>query len=170
MFQGLSQGATISVLYRNEPRVADGRVVAVSTHIPAYNPNQPMAMLNGPVTDLTVQIGSDTVPFVGLPANGVTANFPDKGMFIAIDKNAVLREVESMKTASQQIIDQLPAHQKMVTECESLLLQLQPERQKEAKQEREIEILKSQLEAMNTKFSELVGLLHANLGNKQKDK
>ena len=37
MFQSLSQGAILSVLYKNEPRVAEGKVVAVNTHMPTYN-------------------------------------------------------------------------------------------------------------------------------------
>lgn len=165
MFQSLSQGVVIPILYKNEPRVVDGKVLSVNTHMPTYNPNQPMAMLNGPVTDITVQVGSDTIPFAGLPANGVVANFPDKGLFIATDKAAVLRELESMSAASKQILDQVPAHKKMVEDCEALLLQLQPEKKKEVQQAQEIENLKTQLAAMDGKFDKLVGLLSAKLGD-----
>ena len=164
MFQSLSQGAILSVLYKNEPRVAEGKVVAVNTHMPTYNPNQPMAMLNGPVTDITVQVGNDTIPFAGLPANGVVANFPDKGLFIATDKAAVLHEIEAMAVASRQALEQVPAHQKMVESCESLLLELQPEKRKEAQQAQEIESLKTQLGAMSAKFDKLAELLSAKLG------
>lgn len=165
MFQSLSQGVVIPILYKNEPRVVDGKVLSVNTHMPTYNPNQPMAMLNGPVTDITVQVGSDTIPFAGLPANGVVANFPDKGLFIATDKAAVLRELEAMSAASKQILDQVPAHKKMVEDCEALLLQLQPEKKKEVQQAQEIENLKTQLAAMDGKFDKLVGLLSAKLGD-----
>lgn len=161
MFQGLTQGAIIPILYKNEPRVADGKVMAVNTHMPTYNPNQPMALLNGPVTDITVQVGNDTIPFAGLPANGVVANFPDKGLFISTDRAAILREIESMASASKQVLEQVPAHQKMVKDCETLLIQLQPEKQKEAQQAQEIESLKTQLSEMNGKFDKLVELLSA---------
>lgn len=161
MFQGLQQGALISILYKNEPRVADGKILSVNTHMPMYNPSQPMAILNGPVTDITVQVGNDTIPFAGLPANGVVANFPDKGLFIATDKMAVLREIESMVAASKQVLEQVPAHKKLVSDCEALLLQLQPEKQKEAQQAQEIESLKTQLSTMNEKFDKLVDMLSA---------
>ena len=164
MFQSLSQGAIISVLYKNEPRVADGKVLSVNTHMPAYNPNQPMAMLNGPVSDVTVQIGNETIPFVGLPANGVVANFPDKGLFIATDKASILHEVEAMASASRQALEQVPAHQKMVENCEALLLELQPEKRKEAQQAQEIESLKTQLGTMSAKFDKMVEMLSAKLG------
>ena len=150
MFQSLSQGSIIPILFKNEPRVADGKVLSVSTHMPIYNPNQPMAMLNGPVT--------------GLPANGVMANFPDKGYFLATDKAAVIHEIESMMSVSKQALEQIPVHQKMVHDCEALLLSLQPEKQKEAQQAQEIESLKTQLKDMNGKFDQMVQMLSAKLG------
>ena len=169
MFQSLTQGVTIPVLLKNVPKVVDGKVVSVNTHMPVYNPTQPMAVLNGPVTDITVQVENETVPFAGLPANGIMANFPDKGYFIATDKSAILREVESMQTASRQALEQMPAHQKMVKDCDALLLSLQPEKQKEAKQAQEIESLKSQLADMGDKFDRLMDMLSVNLGTPKKE-
>lgn len=169
MFQSLTQGITIPVLLKNVPKVVDGKVLSVSTHFPTYNPSQPMAVLNGPVTDITVQVENETVPFKGLPANGIMANFPDKGYFIATDKSAVLREVESMQAASRQALEQVPAHQKMVKDCDTLLLSLQPEKQKEARQAQEIESLKSQVAAMDNKFDKLMDMLSVNLGAVKKE-
>ena len=102
-------------------------------------------MMNGPVTDITVQVGSDTIPFVGLPANGVVANFPDKGYFISTDRAAILREIESMIAASKQILESVPAHQKLVSDCEALLLELNPEKKKEAEQAKEMTELKNEI-------------------------
>ena len=141
----MTQGATISVLYRNIPRVADGKVVAVNTHLPQFNPQQPMAMMNGPVTDITVQIGNETIPFAGLPANGVVANFPDKGIFIATERAAVLREIEAMAAASKQILESVPSHQKMVQDCEALLIELNPDRKKEAQQAQEMNAMRGEI-------------------------
>ena len=162
MFQSLSQGSSLPVLYKNIPRVADGKVVSVNTHMPQYNPSQPMAMLGGPVTDITVQVGNETIPFVGLPANGVVANFPEKGLFIATDRAAVLREIETMAQTSKQVLESVPAHQKMVRDCEALLLELNPERKKEAMQAQEISEMRNEL-------AELRKLLSATLGQPKKE-
>lgn len=165
MFQGLSQGAIIPILFKNEPRVADGKILSVNTHMPVYNPGQPMGILNGPVTDITVQVGNDTIPFAGLPANGVVANFPDRGIFLATDKSAVLREIESMLSASKQAIEQMPAHQRMVKSCEDLILQLNPDLKKEAQQAKDIESLREKMSEMGSKFDKIMELLSAkNLG------
>lgn len=162
MFQGLTQGATIPVLYKNIPRVADGRVISVNTHMPTYNPQQPMALMNGPVTDITLQVDNETIPFAGLPANGVVANFPEKGLFLATDRSAILREIEAMASASRQVLASVPDHQKMVSACEDLILQLNPERKKEAQQAQELSDLRGQV-------AELKSMLSAFLGTKQKE-
>lgn len=102
-------------------------------------------MMNGPVTDITVQVGNDTIPFVGLPANGVVANFPDKGYFIATDKTAVLREIESMIASSKQVLESVPDHERLVSSCEALLLELNPEKKKEAEQAKEMTDLRNEI-------------------------
>ena len=79
MFQALTQGATLYVLYKNEPRMEKGRIVSVNTHLPQFNPSQPQAMFGGMVTDLTVSVGNETIPFAGLPATASVANFADDG-------------------------------------------------------------------------------------------
>ncbi len=161
MFQNLTQGSIITILYKNVPRVVDGRIISVNTHMPQFNPQQPMAMMNGPVTDISVQAGNDTIPFAGLPASGVVANFPDKGLFIATDRSAVVREVESMAAASKQVLESVPAHQKMVSDCEALLIDLNPERKKEAIQTQE-------MSAMRDEIAELKELLLASLKHSKK--
>jgi len=168
MFQNLSQGAPVYVLYKNIPRVANGKVLSANTHIPTYNPSQPMAMLNGPVTDLSVQVDNETIPFSALPANAILANFADKGVLITEDKSVIVREVEAMAQASRQALEQVPTHEKMIKACEGLLVELQPERQKEAQQAQQIASLESRLAEMNGKFDELVGMLAGRLGNNQK--
>jgi len=164
MFQGLSQGSIITIFYRNIPRVSDGKVISVNTHMPVYSPTQPMAVLNGPVTDLTVQVGNETIPFVGLPANGITANFPEKNLFISTDRTAIIREVEAQKAASKQALEQVPANQKMYQECDNILMQLTPERQREAQQTKDLESMKTRLDEMGNKFNAMFELITEKLG------
>lgn len=147
------QGAEVSIFYRNVPKVVSGKVLSVNTHMPTYVPGQPMSVLNGPVTDITVQVEQDTIPFAGLPANGVTANFQDKGIFLAIDRSAILREVESVLNNSKQALSQVPYHEKMVSACEDLILQLDSDKKKEAQQNKEMAELRGQLKEMKSMLS-----------------
>ena len=163
MFQGLSQGATLYILYKNEPRIERGRVTSVNTHLPQYNPSQPQALFNGMVTDLTISIGNDTIPFAGLPASASVANFPDKGIFISEDQAMIVNELTSMRDNSQRIVDSYEAHKALRDKCDELLLSLNPEKQKELQSAKEMAALKGELEEMKR-------MLSAALGTKTKEK
>lgn len=157
MFQSLTQGASVSILYRNEPRIVTGKVMSANTHMPAYNPNQPMAMFNGLVTDLNVQVGNDTIPFAGLPANAVVADFPSKGLFLAIDESAAYREVDTAINAFEQDLATVPAKQKQLEGYRQLRMEKNPDVKREAQREKEMSELKGQIMEMRQMLSALVG-------------
>ncbi len=163
MFQGLSQGATLYILYKNEPRMEKGRVITVNTHLPQFNPAQPQAMFNGMVTDLTVAVGNETIPFAGLPATASVANFPEKGMFVSEDQSMAVNEITAMRDNSQRIVDSYDAHKTLRDKCDVLLLSLNPERQKEIQTAKEMADLKGEL-------AEMKEMLSAYLGTKTKEK
>lgn len=157
MFQGLSQGGTLYILYKNEPRMEKGRILSVNTHLPQFNPSQPQAMLGGMVTDLTVSVGSETIPFAGLPANASMANFPDKGLFISEEQGAIVNELTSMRDNSQRIVDSYDAHKALRDKCDALLLSLNPEKQREAQNAKEMADLKGELAEMKRMLSAFLG-------------
>lgn len=154
MFQGLTNGASVTVFFRNEPpRIETAKVVSVNTHVPGYNPNQPMAMFNGLVTDITVQIGNETIPFAGLPANGVVADFPAKGMYLAIDSTAAYRELDSAINAFEQDLATVPSKQKLLEGYRNIRLKNNPE----AMREQEFMEMRDQIAEMRRMLSEVLG-------------
>ena len=162
MFQGLSQGATLYILYKNDPRMERGRVISANTHLPQFNPAQPQAMFGGMVTDLTVSVGNETIPFAGLPATASMANFPDKGMFVSEDQGMIINEITSMRDNSQRIVDSYETHKALRDKCDALLLSLNPDKQKEMQNAKEMEALRGQL-------AEMKQMLSAVLGSKSKE-
>ena len=119
-------------------------------------------MLGGMVTDLTVAIGSDTIPFAGLPANASIANFPDKGLFISENQGMIINELTSMRDNSQRIVDSYDANKAMRDRCEALLLSLNPEKQAQMQSAKEMSDLKGEL-------AEMKRMLSAFLGTKSKE-
>ena len=157
MFQAMTQGATLFILHKNEPKVEIGRVVSVNTHLPQYNPNQPQAMFNGMVTDLTVSVGSDTIPFLGLPASASTANFADKGLFISEDQGLVVNEITTLRDNSKRIIDSYETNRDLFEKYEALLISLNPDKQREVKSAKELAALKDELSEMKRMLSAILG-------------
>ena len=153
----MTQGASVSILYRNEPRIVTGKVVSANTHMPTYNPNQPMAMFNGLVTDITVQVGNETIPFAGLPANAVVANFQDKGLFLAEDESAVFREVDNAVATIEQDLSTVPTKQKMLEGYKRLRQEKNPEAKRDAQREREMSELRGEISEMRQMLSAFIG-------------
>jgi hypothetical protein len=161
MFQGLpqgapqiAQGASLYILNRKEPSVNTATVVSVSQpHVAKAAQTNPALALQGFVVDLTLSVGNETTT-VEFPVNSASANYPDKGWFVSNDRLAVTREIESMANMSRQILSQVPMHQKIVQGCEALLIQVSPEKQKEAQQAEEIAALKAQIEEMKRGYSD----------------
>lgn len=153
----MTQGATLYILYKNEPRMEKGRIISVNTHIPQFNPAQPQALFNGMVTDLTVSVGSETIPFSGLPANASLANFPDRGLFISEDQGMIINELTSMRDNSQRVVDSYDAHKALRDKCEALLVSLNPEKQKEMRDAKEMADLKGELAEMKRMLSAFLG-------------
>ena len=157
MFQGLSQGSTLYILYKNEPRLEKGRVISLNTHLPQFNPSQPQAMFSGMVTDLTVAVGSDTLPFQGLPATASVANFPDRGLFVSEDQGMVINELTAMRDNSQRVVDSYDAHKALRDKCDALLLSLNPDKQKEMQNAKDVAELKGELAEMKRMLSAVLG-------------
>ena len=153
----MTQGATLFILHKNEPKVDIGRIVSVNTHLPQYNPNQPQAMFNGMVTDLTVSVGSDTIPFLGLPASASTANFADKGLFISEDQGLVVNEITTLRDNSKRIIDSYETNKDLFEKYEALLISLNPDKQREVKSAKELAALKDELSEMKRMLSVILG-------------
>ena len=157
MFQALNQGAPLWILYKNEPRVERGRVTSTNTHVPQFNPSQPQALFGGMVTDLTVAVGSETIPFAGLPAMASVANFPDKGMYISEDQGMILNELTAMRDNSQRVVDSYEAHKSLRDKCDALLISLNPEKQKEVQSAKEMADLKGELADLKRMLSVVLG-------------
>ena len=133
-------------------------MLSVNTHLPQYNPTQPQAILNGMVTDITLSVDGNTVPFVGLPASASTANFPDKGVFLSEDKSLLVNELSTMQENSKRIIDSYDMHKGLYAKYTELLNSLSPERAQE-----------SQITSLKNEIADLKAMLSAALGSKLKE-
>jgi hypothetical protein len=134
-----------------------GRVLSLNTHVPQFNPSQPQAMFGGMVTDLNVSVGNETLNLAGLPAMASVANFPDKAMYVSEDQSMIVNELTSLRDNSQRIVDSYDAHKKLRDKCDELLLSLNPDKQKEVQNAKDVAELKGELAEMKSMLSALLG-------------
>ena len=162
MLSGLRNGTPVFVLYKNEPRLTTGKVVSVSNQYPQFNPQQPLAIGQGPVVEMTVEIDGKNETFPRIPLSSSIAEFPDKGIVLSETKDGITNEIRTIRAASETALSQIDAHRQLIESCDKLLLELNPE-------QGEIAALKSQVAEMSTQLAALAGMLSKSFDKKPKE-
>lgn len=177
MFNGLQQGASqiaqgaiLYILDRKPFSISEASVVNVSQpHISKSAQSNPLGAFQNLVVDLTLSSGGETTT-IEFPINSVTASYPDKGWFVSTDKAAITKEVESVSKASEQFLQQKGWHEMVLEKAPTLIMQLHPEKQKEAQQAQEIEEIKNRVSEIYGRMDQLVSLFSAaNPANSKKE-
>lgn len=161
MFQNLRQGGMIYLLHKNVPSIEMGEVVSVGIPTPMYGSNYstsgfvPQKM----VVDVKLNVGGKLVDLQKLPADMVIADFGADGMVVSETREAVLSEIESLKTASQKVIDSIDYHNGVIEKCSALIEDLNPTAKKEAERNREFDSLKREVSDLRGDMGEIKDLL-----------
>ena len=172
MFGTLRAGSLLYILNKGEnPSLAIGQVLSVTPPRPKVNTQfMPNPMQVEQVIDINVKVGEDTKTFSGVNTALSIVDTGAGGYVISDDKTAITNEVEAFGTMSQNALNSVPYHQRVVSACRQMMMQLNPNLQKEAERDNEITTLKGQLSEMQTKFDEVLALLKGSKGNSQKGK
>lgn len=171
MFSGLRQNSLFYILEKGDTvSLKIGQVVSVSNPQPKYNQYQPLQPYAQPETtvDIKVKIGDETLDFKQLPSNLSIVNFGQNGMVVSESKEAMCAEVEAMLRNSNSILDSIPYHKKVITSCDEMLRQLNPQFAKEKEQEEKIGVLEQKMGGIENTLSQMMGMLSEAVGPKSK--
>lgn len=171
MFSGLRQNSLFYILEKGDTvSLKIGQVVSVSNPQPKYNQFPTMQPYSQPDTtvDVKVKVGDDVIDFKQLPSNLSIANFGQNGMVVSESKEAMSAEVEAMLRNSNSIIDSIPYHKKILTCCDDMLRQLNPQFAKEKEQEEKIGVLEQKMGGIENTLSQMMGMLSEAVGPKSK--
>lgn len=165
MFSGLRQNSLFYVLDKNDtPKLRIGQVVSVSneqmkypnTFVPGqYNP-QPMET----TVDVKVKFDDEELEFKRLPSKEVIAN--EKGVVVSDNKEAMNAEVEGMLMQSKAILESIDYHRNVVSSCEGMLSQLNPQIAKEKAHAKQLTDLEGRVSGIEGKLDKVIGLLSKN--------
>lgn len=170
MFSALRQGSLFYILEKSDsPKLRVGNVVSVGNPMPRYNntfvPNQNQY---DTVVDVVVKIGDEEVKFEKLPSSMSIANSGQSGIVVSESKEAMNSEVEAMLRSSRQIIESVPYHEKVVSACDTMLRELNPQFAKEKEQEEKIGLLEQKMDGMDKTLSNISKMLNDALNSKKK--
>ena len=110
------------------------------------------------VVDVVVNVNGNNITLQKLPAS---LDVADQGtangsLFISTSRESMNTEITSLRQKSQDIINSVDYHKKVVQDCEILLQRLNPEFAEQKQQKKEIDNLKAQMFEMMNGMKELM--------------
>jgi hypothetical protein len=168
MLGSLKTGSLIYVLNKGEnPSLTIGQVANNPTLRPKQNPQLiPNPLQFEQVLDIVVKVGDDTKTFTNVPPN-VSLCDTGSGYVISDDKTEITNEVEKFGTLSQNILNNVPYHRKVVAAVKQMMMDLNPSLQKEAQRDDEMSKMKSEMTELRNTVGELANLLKGALSPQQ---
>jgi hypothetical protein len=161
MFSNLRSGSQIYILHKDAtPYIEVGQVISVSQPVPRYQVTNFMAPQEL-VVDAVVNVNGNNVTLQKLPAS---LDVADQGtangsLFISISRESMNTEIISLRQKSQDIVNSIEYHKKVIQDCEVLLQRLNPEFAEQKQQKQEIDNLKAQMSEMMNGMKELMSQL-----------
>lgn len=162
MFQNLRINSTLYILHKDAvPYIEYGSVVNVSAPKPKYPSTPPLGQFPQMemVVDVVVNVNGQNTNLQGLPAGQDIADFGHNGnIVVSASRDAINNEISMMKQKSNDILGSIDFHRNVITACDKMLTDLNPEVAEKQKQEQEISTLKGQMQEMSQNMAALMAM------------
>lgn len=143
---------------KNNPKVLSGPVERVSVPRPKYNTFNPNMEM---VVDITATVNGERREFKGVP-NGSLANFGDDAFVLAENKDVLNSYVSAMLQNSRSIVNSVEKHQKLITEYEEALQELNPDIKASKENDKAIQSLQDQVNALQQGMQQMLAIMTKN--------
>ncbi len=157
MFQNLRENQQIYVLTKAPvPSLDMGTVIKIQGPVPNFQAGSNMM---GYTMDITVAVNGINRPFPQLPVNKDSAEYVNEQTIIAMSRDAMNAELNSLKNESVNAIQRGREEESRLPVWDKLILQLNPEVAEKQRQEQEIATMKHQMASMASDNAELKSML-----------
>lgn len=170
MFSALQKDNIFYILdKKGKPSLKIGRVLSKSNPTPKFanNYQQFNLLSNDTTVDISVVVDNETLTFEKLPSDSSIVNFSNSNVVVSDSKDAINNEIDSLLNTSRYILDHIDYHKDVVSSCEEMLKQLNPQYAKDKLQEDKIQSLETRMSGMETTLSDMKNMLSEALTNKQ---
>lgn len=156
MFSNLSQNSILYILdLHSKPKVLSGPIERVSVPRPKYNTFNPNMEM---VVDITATINGERREFKGVP-NSSIANFGEDAFVLAENKDVLNSYMNSMLQNSKNIVNSIEKHQKLITEYEEAIQELNPDIRASKENDKAIQTLQDQVEALQKGMQQMLAIM-----------
>lgn len=143
---------------KNNPKVLSGPVERVSMPRPKYNTFNPNMEM---VVDITATVNGEKREFKGVP-NGSLANFGDDAFVLAENKDVLNSYVSAMLQNSRSVVNSVEKHQKLITDYEEALQELNPDIKASKENDKAIQSLQDQVNALQQGMQQMLAIMTKN--------
>ena len=158
MFQSLRPNNQIYILRKDKPSLDVGSVVSVSLPVPKYQMQPTFGQPQEMVVDIIAKVNNQDVTYQKIPANLDIADFGSGGIVISDNREAMNAEILSLKKKSIDIINSVDYHKEVISNCETILSELNPEFAEKQAQQKEINTLRDKIEEMSKNMADLMAV------------
>lgn len=159
MFSNLSQNSILYILdLQSKPKILSGPVERVSVPRPKYNTFNPNMEM---IVDIVVTINGERREFKGVP-NGSLANFGENAFVIAESKDVLNSYMNSMLQNSRSIVNSIEKHQKLITDYEEAIQELNPDIKASRENDKAIQTLQDQVETLQKSMQQMLAIMTKN--------
>lgn len=161
MFSALRQGALLYILDKGEkPSIKIGQVESVTQPRPKYNtfnPSVPFGANMETIVDISVKVDNEKKDYIGIPSNASIHGYGN--IVISESREAMASEVNGMLQSSKSILEGIDYHKAVISTCEDMLKQLDPDYAKQQERDDAIDSLKSEVGSLKADMSKILTLL-----------
>jgi prefoldin subunit 5 len=159
MFSNLSQNSILYILdLQSKPKILSGPVERVSVPRPKYNTFNPNMEM---IVDIVATINGERREFKGVP-NGSLANFGENAFVIAESKDVLNSYMNSMLQNSRSIVNSIEKHQKLITDYEEAIQELNPDIKASRESDKAIQTLQDQVETLQKSMQQMLAIMTKN--------
>lgn len=153
LFKDIKTGYPVYFLDKNDTTFYQGKVVSVA--VPRYDTPQPFSQgqQNGLVVDVTIEANGTTKTYT-IPETATVTYAAN--LILSTDKEGLLREVEAMKSASEQALSQVDKHKNTIDKCNALLEELNPAFAEKRAQDKRIEGIENEVKSLGAVLRDFI--------------
>lgn len=147
LFKDIKQNYPVHILDKDNVSYIQGKVVSVSfPHIDNTNP----VVIGKTVVDVVIEADGKSATYA-IPENMSIAYAGN--LVLSTDKDGIIREVEAMKTSSEQYLNAVDKTKQVLEKSTSLLAELNPEIKAKQENEQRLSKMESSIEELKNMFA-----------------
>ena len=154
LFKDMKPGYPVYLLDKETIKTATGKIVNVGQpHFPnpmAGNLSQTTQML----VDVTVESDRQTRTY-SIP-DTLSVTYAGT-LVLSTDREGILRDVEAMKSRSEEVLKEVEKHRYTITECDKILEEWNPAFAEKKRQDERISGLESEVKGLGSMLREFIG-------------